>query len=296
MISELATLFAHLRDEFNFQNENPENFPFKQSFLENSGYYVNVLSGKLSDGTIGSKTVFVDEYSGLLDAELVMKIPNAKTMVRMDAGFLTVFRSGLVAAYTVWRTGNLDLKIGFIGGGKINLMTAKILSLLGCRDFVLIGGRKNVSKNESVFSTVTGVKFETGFEKLKDCDVLIACTNNNDKADLISIKHAPKAKLVIAQDGGYTLASDWRLRNMNFSDYPAQIVNHFKEEFPYDRGRFKNQVFQINLLRERDSNIGVYLYGTIVADLVAAKFTMENQDWVEDMFFEYSQGLQKMEK
>jgi len=296
MTTELVQLFEQLFNEYDFMEKTPENFPYKQSFLENSGLYVNVLSGKLSDGTIGSKTVYVNEYEGLLDAEIVMKVPGIKHLKRLDAGFLTVFRSGLVAAYVLWKSKKLDKKIGFIGGGKINLMTAQILSMMGCTDFVLIGGRYNVAKNEQWFSMVSDRKIETGFEKLKDCEVLVACTNNNDKSDLIRIKHAPRAQMVIAQDGGYTLASEWRNRNLNLSDYPKQLVHHFREEFPYDRGRFKNQVYQINLLRGDDNNIGVYLYGTIVADLIAAKFYIENREWFDTVFEKYYDALKRMEK
>jgi hypothetical protein len=297
MTKEIIEQFELLFTEFEYLEKNPESFPHKSSFADTPGLYVNVLSGQLSDGTVGSKTVYVKEDEGLLDAEVVMKRTGIKRMTRMDASFLTIYRSALVAAYTLWRARRLNTKIGFIGGGKINLMTAMLLSDLGASDFVVLGGRHNTSKNEGCFSIGTGKKIATGYENLRDCETLVVCTNNVEQEHLISREIAPSVSFVVVQDNGYTLSEDWRRDWIAFSDYPAQLAAHFKDEFPFDRrGKFKNRLFPINMVRGTTARAGVYLFGTIVADLVAAKYVLENQDWFESLGLEYNNAMRGFEK
>lgn len=296
-VETILEQFRLLEQEYKYQTENNLDFPVKTTFMVDSGRYMNVLSGRLSTGLVGSKTIYVNEYDGIIDAEIVMNSPGVKHLSRIDASFLTVYRSALTAAFVLHKTGRLDNWIGFIGGGKINHMTALLLNKLGASGFVLIGGRQNVEKNEGCFGKVIGKKLLTGYDNLKKCDTLVVCTNNNKKENLITKKMAPKVSMVIAQDGGYTLAPDWRNDWTAFSDYPKQLVAHFDEEFPYDdRKKDKPIVLPLGLLKKNTYHIGVYLYGTIVADLVTAQYYIENGAWFSSIKKECASTLIGFEK
>lgn len=268
-MNKLDRLYTRFFEELDYQTKNQSCFPIKNSFIKSSGEYVNVLSGKLSNGTVGAKVVYVDEQKGLLESVTSLRVLGEGSLVSFDSSFLTALRSALLAVFAVKRVGRLNMPIGLIGGGKINLLTAKLLSMYGCTDITLIGGRLNAEKNAGYFSTAVGFPVKTGYQNLRKCRVLISCTNNNEPENFITKKMVPTAEIVIAQDGGYTFSRDWRMDWLNFSDYPLQLNSHFEEEFPYDKRRsFKGMLLPIMLLREETCYAGVYLYGTVVADLV----------------------------
>lgn len=290
----LAKAFDTITVELMHMHRNPKLFPTKQSFLVNSGEYVNVLCGQSSIGIVGSKTVYVNEAKGVLDSETVLRFPHENKLVKIDSGYLTILRSGLFAAYAIRRAGYVDKRIGLIGGGKINLMTAAFLSAMGVREIVLIGGRQRVDKNVQVFTKLTGLNVLTGVDCLRTCAVLISCTTNNEERDLILPEHAPNVGMVIAQDGGFTLSPKWRERFWRtYTDHPTQLANHWNEEFPYDTtgGGVLHPLHTLG----RESYVGVYLYGTILADIIAAQWMLAGTipDLFESDFYEALKELER---
>lgn len=275
-----------------YMERHPDLFPPKESFLVNSGKYVNVMCGQNSRGVVASKTIYVNEAEGILDATMALRFPDKEGITVLDAGYLTILRSALFAAYAVLRSGHIENTIGLIGGGKINLMTAAFLKLMGVRDIVLLGGRQRPDKNAHVFTNLTGLRVKTGMENLKDCGVLISCTTNNEEKDMIKPIHAPNTTLVIAQDGGFTLSPEWRKHWKIYTDHPTQLAKHWDEEFPYDHvgGGVLHPLYKLGY----EKNVGVYLYGTITADIIAAQWQMA--DTIPDMFIhDYLENLKLLE-
>ena len=283
MKNEILRLFEFLEQEFRYQEAAGDSeFPIKHSFLEDSGKYINVLLGRLSTGLTGSKTIMVDEYSGVTQATTVYNSPGALGLNVLDSARLTAFRCGLVAAYVVWKTGKLGSLIALIGGGRINLYTAYMLSLLGASEFVYIGGRKQPDKNIGVFRTVTDRSFKDGVENVRHAEVIITSTSNNSKDGLYSADKLGEPHLTISQDGGFTLGAQYRKYKL-FSDYPAQLKAHAKDEFMFDNRPTRYKFRPLYELGVGNEHVGVYLYGTIIADLVVADFYEKYPGWFKGL-------------
>ncbi len=204
MIRQFSRLFKQLSKEFKYMEKNDIEFPIKASFHErlNNNRYTNVLFGRLSDGTVGSKIGFADDEKGYLSTVLSYKSEKDNYLHYNQDKFLTIFRTGLMMAYVVAMRKGLSKKIGIIGSGKINLMLAYILSILGAKDITLVGGKKDACKNVKTFREITNLPIKCGLNNLLQCDIVISCTNNNSKKHWITIREAPEAKLIIASDGG----------------------------------------------------------------------------------------------
>lgn len=246
----------------------PQNYPHKHAFyVRDYEEFVNVLTGRFGD-MVGTKMVYVNEREQKISAKLTYTDLSKKNeFTTLEFGNYTLLRSAISAAYAVQRGGCIGGKVGFIGGGRINILTASILANLGTTQFALIGGRKDSEKNREVFEEITGCNFVTQFD---DCDVVVSCTTNDSREDLYSVIQAPRAILTIAQDGGFTLDETWRHKKFALlSDYPAQMNSHLADEFIFDK--------EMHLMGYDLTHLnkfycaGVYLYGTIAADMALVR-------------------------
>lgn len=289
----ILSVFDKLEREYSYLNKNTEKFPLKNTILINndSGIYMNTLFGQLSDGTIGSKTVYVNEYKHIIDSCVILKENLEDKIIVNTNKYLTVLRSALSVAYVVYKSELKDCVIGIIGAGKINLATIYFLNILGHNNFVLLGGKKDKEKNKEAFKRMLNkdANLEFGLEKLKKAKIIIACTNNNTKKNRYSTSIAKKCVLHIVSDGGFTLDDKWRKKYLLYCDYPLQLEKNDDEEFPFDKevNLFDSIVDFCGVQLESDTfnwkGSGVYLYGTIIADLILAKEYMKYPMEIESL-------------
>ncbi|MBF0135316.1 MAG: hypothetical protein H7833_12145 [Magnetococcus sp. DMHC-1] len=247
--------------------------------------YLNQMMAVLSDGTFGSKLVFVDEGTHRLGGRVVVYDKSFALLVDQDAETITALRCGLMAALAMDRyfrcTPRLrrDLTIGFIGTGRINQMTAWVLrTLWGCERFLIRGSPTHINKHAALFPECA--KVADGIRDFSNCNVIVACTNNRSAEHLIETDAIHGPILFIAQDGGYLLGSSFRQRFPSFTDDMPQLSRSLQEEFPFDRtpvslvGDLNHPAF-LEQGNQPATAVCVYLYGIALADVVTALFHLK---------------------
>jgi hypothetical protein len=230
---------------------------------DNGGLWMKrftTMSARLLDGTVGSKTIYVDEESGDMKSTTILYSPDGM-MKAVNSDGLTRTRCALMAALSIERFFTPEsikhLVIGFIGNGRINNETERVLrELFGAKQF------KYKARNGC-------------FINFDDVDVVISCTTSDSQEDQISFGIAPNASLYIAQDTGWLLDQSFRANCISYSDYPDQIMAHYKNEFPWDSGKYSfKPLYRISEEEEAQEYllpVAVYLYGVAIADVVVAE-------------------------
>lgn len=265
-----------------FSNPIKQSIVLKETKDGNPDKFLNIMASRLSNGACGAKVIHVDESTGNMKSYTVLFDKDGTPKI-VDSAELTRLRCGLMAALCIdlffGPMGKClsELKVGFIGTGRTNIKTADALSqIFGINDFACTGSPSNPAKNVAKFARLGSVTFssrEGKYEALKDCDVIISCTNTTDPNHVIEYQELKGPLLFIAQDGGYIFGESFRNGGVSFSDYPTQILAAAHHEFPWDLEK-PTQMFPITRLTEYNTLTDyprvAYLYGVALADLVVA--------------------------
>lgn len=221
----------------------------------------SVLPATDAHGNYGIKTIFIDDRTG----ESIERYILNGTVIDYDG--MTVYRCALMNVLAMELMGLKHAgKIGFVGNGKINLRTAK---LLAGRKFVIHGSKRNPGKNLDKFTEYGDTQVDTDGSALKTCDVTVVCTNCIDKSDMITGGDIGNDLIVL--DCGYTLGEAFRDSYDLYSDHPEQLEQHYEHEFPFDTKKhyFKSMIHAVD--RADGRKRAVYLFGVGIADLSLAK-------------------------
>lgn len=286
------TVFHNLKQEYYAGFSDPviriKNHPSKICFplqtTEDGAFLrqVGVMMGRLSIANVcGSKTLYLNEMTGELQSTTVMYGPEGQRW-QIDSAHLTRVRSGFMAALAASRFMAMtpQTRVGFIGNGLLNLATARIFNdLFGVSQFVIRGSVRCRGRNWQEFAKITDHILVDAGDKpdyLRDCDVVISCTNESFRDGLTEYEEVQGPKLFIAQDSGFQLGPSFRRETDCWSDHPEQLRDHWQYEFPWDEAPPK----MIKCLAEshpwdRKKPQSIYLYGIALADLVIALFSQK---------------------
>lgn len=221
-------------------------------------------------GNFGTKCIYVNDVTGEYKEKYIL---NNDTV--LDYTGLTFERCAVMNSIVA---DMMDLpahpKIGFIGNGRINFATAKWMP--DASEFVIHGRKGNEGKNFDMFASLKKTTVDVDFSELNTCDIVFVCTNSYLEKDLISANELKCPKLVIL-DCGYTLNEDFRREYRLFSDYPEQLLAHWKYEFPFDKVPHQFMPITSNVLKA-SKKVAVYLHGCGISDLSMAKFMEMKND------------------
>lgn len=263
----------------------PEHNPPKQSITmreDEHGVcaYTNFMGARLSTGEVAVKAICVDEDENLTRSRTIVFDQTGAIIRNIDSVFLTNLRCGMMAALAAEKFfGEIspDTVVGLIGTGPMNVITAHVFRrLFGVTDFVVKGSPRNPAKNIELFPLDTRpVVSATGLDELKLCDVVISATSVPDTSESLAYDQLPQPALYIAQDGGWMLGESFRRELPGFSDNPAQLVSHARDEFPeYPKHKWAIEHFEDlrsdRFMSGRVRQAVVYLYGIALADAVVA--------------------------
>lgn len=295
MISDkdVGSLFRYLSDLYEQIPLMPADrisHPIKQSYTLSQTEdglpisYVNIMSARLENGICGTKLIHVDEGKG--QSSSVISFVDGTGEVRSVSGdFITPLRCGLMVAhalqnyYGIHR--NSEIRIGLIGTGKINRMTAYVLrALWGINNFVARGSPLNPYKNAHQLRENDSFSVEVDATEdlalLNTCYAVISATNTLSPAHAIPFSlfagGESSPSLFIAQDSGYIFGPSFREQLPSYADYPDQLQAHFAEEFPYDS---EQVVFHPLNRGIKHNRAAVYLYGMAFADVAVAHYLFE---------------------
>lgn len=219
-----------------------------------------VMPAKDRHGNFGTKDIYVNDETCEYVEHYILNNHE------VDYDGITIERCALMNKLTLEFADMLDYsKIGYIGNGRINIATNKLLNPKSC---VIHGAPTREDKNKDKFERC---EVDTDFSKLNDCDVVFVCTNSYKEENLISTEQL-NANLIIALDCGYTLDESFRKEYVSFSDHPEQLFSAYEHEFPFDEE--KHRFFDLTKLRVyilTGRKCCVYLHGIGLADLSIAK-------------------------
>lgn len=257
--------------------------------------YVNVMGAKLSDGTFGSKTVFVDELDNKTGGLVTHFGADGSLLYTLPASLVTPLRCAMMAALclSMRRLGE-KRDVTIVGRGELGLAIANTLWILRkeleIQGIISVAGR-HIYRNQrrllpgiqTDFWVLKDFKDSWGDWNSKPTSTLITATNN-DGSDLLHPGPGSPAE-VVSFDGGGLLSPAWRHSHTNYCDYPHQLRQHLNTEFPYDGpAGFLGHIMPLNELRrsKRDDATAAYLYGIAMADLVVGRALSRHLDMLED--------------
>lgn len=235
-------------------------FPLKGT-KDEAHVYINSMVATLSTGESCSKTIWVDEDNSQVKQILSLFDTDGQPIHHwMDPEF-TFFRCGLAVALCMkfffgesWK----DKTVGFIGFGKINQMTSRILTAAS--------GKRRLEG----FITLDS---QGHLDFLKTCDTIVVCTNNFDLEKRYKAEQFKQAKLLISQDGEWTL----NCKAFNcwvVADHPQQLMSHQKAEKISKYTSYPLTELEYN---GTQPNVSVaYLHGLAISDAVVAQFLAQN--------------------
>lgn len=228
--------------------------------------YTNSMYARLSDGTFGTKLIYVNEKTGFAGGRVVVYGPSGAMLADIDCGELTQIRCGLMAALCLRKFRKefehpFPFYVAIVGAGKIASGVFSVLTNLNVKIYVL-----DKNKLPLYYNGVELVPTKLG----PNMDVVITCTSANTKQDLVTIDEFPLTGLFISFDGGYYLGPQFRdpQRFQVLADHPAQIREHFDHEFPWDRS-IPSFATLSNIGQSRKPDT-VHLFGVAMADVYAA--------------------------
>jgi ornithine cyclodeaminase/alanine dehydrogenase-like protein (mu-crystallin family) len=236
---------------------------------------VNATFGRLSNNYFGTKTIYYsyEEHTKRTSITTLFN-PKGKLVAVYESSELTAIRCGLMVAYAMEKIFKVDsrMKVGLIGAGKINSLTAIILHrLFGIRDFIILTrSGKAEYFDANVSNTPIGKKIwykhsDARLEAMKPCSVIISATTNSTKSGMIGQRFVENIPLLITQDTGYLFSSSIRKSRYHYGDFPKQILAVKEIEFPYDE-----DMAIIPLVNLDSTPAIVSLYGTGVSDVAIA--------------------------
>lgn len=230
----------------------------------------NVMSAQTKNGVF-TKVISIDDVSGKVN-ESIIYTDNALNTYHYENIGLTTTRCALMAclAADLNIDVNQNIKVGFIGNGKINLRTCEMFNeLFGVHNFVIRGSQRNRGKNAIHFEQFGEVKIDDteSLLLLNSCDVVVCCTNSFSKDEVIeNFEQLNYPELIIAQDGGYVLGESFRRTRGCFTDHAEQLHAHYFSEFPFDK--YEQGMLMMKDKRNERYPKSVYLYGIALADAI----------------------------
>lgn len=234
----------------------------------------SILKGQTLKGSKSIKEIIVDDVVGKTDEHITLYDANGIEVSQYFGNLFTPFRCGVTVCAAITEISNMlnksthGMKVGFIGNGKVNIAVARaIREIFGLDECVVHGSRKNRGKNKELFPNAV---VDSNFELLNECNVIISCTSGCDGKDMVPYSRLNRPDIYIALDGGYSLDEDFRRNCESFSDNVKQQLEHYEEEFIFDKERYDlKQLFEER--KPYDGKICVYLFGTGFADAVVAE-------------------------
>lgn len=220
-----------------------------------------VMPSNDSHGNFGAKMIYVNDLTGEYKETYCL---NNRAF---DYTGMTILRCALVNKLVLEIAQIPARKIGFIGNGRVNIATAKLLNPVS---IVIHGAKGREGKNKEQFKNAV---VDTDFSLLNECDAVFVCTNSYKREDLIGA-NVFHPKFIVVLDCGYTLNEDFRLKYDLFSDYPEQLMAMQKEEFPFDN--FAHSYKSLSEIASGTRGKCVYVHGSAIADLSVAKGMQAN--------------------
>lgn len=247
--------------------------------------YVNVMGGLLSDGTFGSKTVFVDEDRGRMAGDVLHYKPNGELIYSLPSKLVTPLRCGMMVALALsYRTLKHERDVLIVGSGEIGVATASVLWAL--RGELNIGslsvktGRRATLNRDRL---PVGVDQTPNINRADDSTTLITATSHNgpplETEDLIAVPEE-----TVSLDSGLLLGKSWRQHAFSFCDHTLQMSKVLDAEFPHDGDTlndpflFQRRTQPLDKLAELLPGMcsATYLYGIAIADLVIGRLIHEH--------------------
>lgn len=216
-------------------------------------------------GNFGAKTIYVNDDTGEYRETYIL---NNEVY---DYSGMTIQRCAYMSKLVVELAGLTPKRVGFIGNGRVNLATKR---LLNPAEVVIHGAPGRESKNKEKFGDCM---VDTDFSLLNTCDVVFVCTNSYKRELLISGNQL-KANFIVVLDCGYTLGEDFRSGYSLYCDYPEQLYNQYQEEFPFDKSLYEYKPL-MDIIHEMKTC--VYLHGCGINDLSMAKVMANEKTIIE---------------
>lgn len=233
-----------------------------------------LMRGTTLTGYAVEKAIKIDDELGETSELEILYDTNGNLVDTHDNDGFTALRCGTMVCVALDEGCHMlgmkarNLKIGFIGNGKINIEVAKVInSVFGISFCVVHGSLKNRGKNQKKFPCAY---VDCDCSLLNECDVIVSCTSGCDGRDMISTKMLPNPKLFIALDTGYLLDESFRKECDSYTDYVEQLDIYYKDEFIFDKDRVPLK----QLCRDKEMSkdrLCIYLFGTGFADAVIAE-------------------------
>ncbi|MBU6230788.1 MAG: hypothetical protein KGQ93_14040 [Cyanobacteria bacterium REEB459] len=249
------------------------------------GVFGNAMAARLSDGHFGGKFITVNEDNGGEMAALIAVFaPSGHLLRTLDGVHLTRLRCGMMAVQAAHRFFGAHalpgLRYGFVGSGKINAQTARVLSEVfavpGTALF-LLGSRRNPSKNLNLYPG--GARVVSAPGDLASCDVIFECSNVSQPEEVLEVSDftvgAALPPLFVTQNSGWMLGPTFRWMMPSFTDHVEQMNAHRGSDYdwPWDGNPhvlIEHDLRHSGYSRTVLDRAAVYLTGMALADLVGA--------------------------
>ncbi len=230
------------------------------------------LRGATIDGFRSLKRIYTNDISGKTEEILDIRERDGSEHEYEDIA-LTRFRCSLMTVFAVEQLmRGTPGSFGFIGTGRTNLANCIGLCERFDPDRIIIrGSKRNIDKNIGDFLLVNGsteVDDTEDMALLNTCSAVIICTSATKKDEMIGADLLSGPDLIIVLDSGYYLDESFRRTRDNYSDFPAQLTAHYRDEFPWDE---EAHAFKTLLEKRSEKKCTAYLYGIGLADAVAGE-------------------------
>lgn len=238
--------------------------------------FVNVMGARLSDGSFGSKTVFVDEARNRHEGDVLHYDRDGRLIYQLPSAKVTPWRCAMMAALALGYRDIDNRHVGIIGAGAIGVAVANVLARLAedlqIKKITVKTGQRPLL-NVNLMPDLADMT--DNYLDLEGCTTLITATNHVGEPLETNIDSMPIE--VVAFDQGWLLGPSWRDEYLNYSDMPAQLAKCAVDEFPHDDDldevanmapiqSMSTEVFKLNSPRT-----ACYLYGVATADLVVGR-------------------------
>jgi ornithine cyclodeaminase/alanine dehydrogenase-like protein (mu-crystallin family) len=284
-VMSIRRLFEVLRDEymltFACRDRRLQANPLKTKVVtrrDESGIllaYLMLMPALLSDGTLMSKSIYVEDDEKRSRGTLELFYPDGSVFTG-DATTITKIRSALMAAIAAYYH-NPDLDdcatLGLVGTGEMNKTTFAVFNaIFGIDQVVIRGSKRDRGKNADFFKrfgALVDIDASSDGRLLNGlCDVVVSCTNSSDLEEALPVEYLPDPKTIILQDGSYGIRVRGRHKTF-YTDYPEQTAASWDDEFP--ECELPEYLLGLKSLRSERGQALVTLYGIAFADAVVAR-------------------------
>lgn len=249
----MTARYARWLDELRMEIQEPQTPKLQRLLRADGARYVNALPATLRDGTTGAKVIWHDEPSGRTSSLVTVCRPDG-TLAALDGNRVTAIRCGLLAALCLTRHIPLTerARIAIRGYGKIGRGVHEVLSAL------------TAAYTVQVIPSPRQPAVEAS-DRLASFDAIItACAMRGDAP--LDFDRSARTRAYIALDGNTSLGPTFRDWLPSYSDFPAQLREHWADEFP---GEIPPALLEITDAPEEPA--AYYCYGIGVADLIVAR-------------------------